>query len=310
MSNDLLKPLRTAAEVALRKDNEGLILRDRSLGPGIPWRPHLYEADEDRGWYLISEVPLEDIWQDIIQRAKVHKPTLNIGICAPNEMFRKGEIIRAIDSFDAQVLPFELNGADICFDAIRPSIADLVIERAWTLEHDLASSLLDRAWERASHFDDPHEKGRQLERVGRLLFSQVSGWRVQGRAFRRKNQEIDIVSHNEHVGGVLGRGAIVMGEAKNRVTKVDPDQYVAFRNKLRKTNGLAKIGFMISKAGFTDGAVTETIRDTESDTLIVLLNEAALLHIWRGHTSTTEGMAAVVMQAVQDQRQVRVDPDW
>lgn len=101
-----------------------------------------------------------------------------------------------------------------------------------------------------------------------------------------------------------------MGEAKNRIGKVDPDQYVAFRNKVRKTNGLAKLGFMFSTAGFTEGVILESARDSESDTLIILLDERALLRIWQAHESVTAGMTAVVLQAVQDQRQIRVQPDW
>jgi hypothetical protein len=307
---DPLVSLTTAVEEILAADSNGAIVRNHQIDSHVPWRPHLYEEADQRGWYLLSETPREEIWSEILKRAKDKMPTLDVGICASLETLKNASVLEIIDSFNAQILPFEVTGQVFSLQSICPSVAEVVIERGWILDHRLASTLLQRNWERAKLELDPHEKGRLLERVGRLLFSQVSGWRVQGHALRRKNQEIDIAAHNERAGGVLGRGEIVLGEAKNRVGKVDPDQYVAFRNKVRKTNGLAKIGFMFSKTGFTDGVILESARDSEGETLIVLVDERALLRIWQGHQSITDGMTAIVMQAIQDQRQVRVEPDW
>lgn len=283
---------------------EGGVELSPSLGPNVPWRPHLYEPAANRGWYVLSTVPTTTLWAEIITAALARSAGLRIGLVLPKSALKIEEVLRRAAEFDAEILPFQTHGDDYAPLTISASAADWVIESHATLPHDLASFLLSREWGKTLGEPDPHRKGRLLERSTRLLFSQVNGWRVQGRAMRRLNQEIDIAAINDRAGGLLGAGNLVLGEAKNWANKVGPDEFTIFRNKMLRSNGMAKLGFLVSVNGFTRGVLTDAVSTSRENALIVLLSAQNFEATWRDFESISAGVEAMVYQALQDQRQL------
>lgn len=123
------------------------------------------------------------------------------------------------------------------------------------------------------------EKGRRLEALLAFLFSQVGDLRVAERNYRTETEEIDLVlqidnfsPHVWHKSGV----PFILVEAKNRQDKASQPMMSVLLNKLQTKRGTARIGIMVSLAGFTSDAREQELRFSTQDVCVVMIDSAAL----------------------------------
>ncbi len=274
--------------------------RYAELSPSVRWRPHLFEEQDRRAWYLLTEVPESDGWVRRIERACESVPGLTIGVCGPQLVLSREEVINSVDQLNARVMIVEEgdNGFEMKFE--NTSILDMIYEERWRLPHPLTQLLLDRALTRALVNVDSYEKGALLELLVATLLSQVDGFEVTDRNVSSATQEIDVSVLNRNMGGPLSRGSLVLAEAKNWSSPVDRKEYNAFATKLRTRRGMAKLGFMVTTNRFTRACYMEHIGERYMDDIIVLLDKDRLPAVWRDFDSVTAGVERMVINASYD----------
>lgn len=273
------------------------------LGTHAPWRPHVYEADNRRGWQILTSVPESQAWMRWIERAKEAVPELSLGICGPTHVITSANIIDSADRLQAAMLPLDVKDGQYEAIKIFPTASDLIYERDLKLDHQLAQTILERGLQRAQDETNSQLKGVLLEVVAAVLLSQVAGWEIKSGGISRRSQQIDVVAHNRNVGGVLGRSPVIMAEVKNWGQSVKASDYSAFQRKLASSSGLAKLGFFMTTSTFTEGAYIEAIRDTKDEILIVLLDKRSFPAVWRESPNITQGIERMILEALEDQRQ-------
>lgn len=121
------------------------------------------------------------------------------------------------------------------------------------------------------------EKGRRLEAALAFLFGQVSDFRVVLRNHRNKSQEIDLTLQIDNFSRRVWHGKpLILVEAKNRKTKADQPTFSLLVTKIRTKRQAVKIGFLVSLAGFTSDLERESLRYSEADLCIVLIDNDEL----------------------------------
>lgn len=153
---------------------------------------------------------------------------------------------------------------------ILAAIADLQIPVSPTFRAALGTIALENI-----ESGNSQEKGRRLEALLAFLFSQVSDFRVVLRNHRNKSQEIDLTIQIDNFSGRVwftpGK-PLVLVEAKNRKEKTDQPAFSVLVTKIRTKRQAVRIGFLVSPTGFTADLEKESLRYSESELCIVLID--------------------------------------
>lgn len=121
------------------------------------------------------------------------------------------------------------------------------------------------------------EKGMVLEALLVKLFESIKGVKVTERV-RTATEEIDLVLFNDCNKGFWKKeSSIILVEAKNQTKKTDKNDVVIFQDKIENRRGRCKLGFLVSSAGFTKTVGQTLLRNSKSDTAIVLLTVEEIL---------------------------------
>jgi hypothetical protein len=289
-----------ALKAALIRELACPVTTDRGL-KGVPWGPHVYVPGRKQAWHVLHSSPENTAWSDRMALAAKKIKGLRLGVAAPLDVLSDPVVLEAADVLQCSILPVEEDGDDYkAVPGFRASIADVVYEHRLILDPKLAKRVLDRALERALQNRDSYKKGALLELVVAVMLSQVKGFEVTDLNISSTNQEIDVHVTNRNSSGPLGRGPFVLAEAKNWKEPIPRKEYDAFAKKLRTRKGMAKLGVFVTTGTFEKGVYVETIRDSEKDDVIVLLNKKSLPQVWRDHPDITRGLEAAVKVAVYD----------
>ncbi len=123
-----------------------------------------------------------------------------------------------------------------------------------------------------------HEKGVALEELTTRLFQMVPGFSATGHIVTRfGTEEIDINIQNASEDPVWQRESdMLIAECKNWSKKCGKNEFVTFKDKLRKRTGRVSSGFLVSWNGFANTVKTEMLSGAEGDLLVVLITGAEL----------------------------------
>ena len=102
-----------------------------------------------------------------------------------------------------------------------------------------------------------HQKGKRLEALLAFMFAQVQDIKVVERNYRNESEEIDLVLQVDNFSGRVWQKPgtpFMLVEAKIRADKASQQMMSVLISKIQTKRGAAKIGILVSLAGFTEDA--------------------------------------------------------
>lgn len=296
MIPDRGRALRETLKAAL----DAKVVEDQGLPKSVPWGPHVYVPGTKQAWHVLTETPDGDAWLSRMRSAVATVSGLRLGVAGTLDTLKSPHIIKAVDELECAVLPVVETDFGYRSLGLRASVADVIYEHRLVLEPLLARELLERCLTRAAKAQGTYNKGATLELLVALMLSQVTGFEVTDKNILSRNQEVDVHATNRNIAGPLGRGQFVLAECKNWKDPVPRKEYNAFASKLRTRHGMAKLGVMVTTSTFESGVYDETLRESERDDVVALLDKDSLPKVWRDWPDVTRGMENAVKNAVYD----------
>jgi hypothetical protein len=266
---------------------------DGVVGMHVPWRPHLYEVERMRGWYIHAGLPLSDSWAQRIDKAKAARSKLQIGVAGTEELFSDEEFLQRCHELNASILIYKQRSDTYVVERTFATVDDFIYAARLKLSTQAARDILNRALDRSLQERNKNRKGVLFELVVAVLLSQVEGFEVTSVGISNRTQQMDVFVHNRNVGGALGNSPVVIAEAKNWKNPVDTNEYASFVRKLQSRHGRAKLGYLVTTGRFTAGVALERRRESLADTLVVLLDGQTLPQLW----TASEGITAAIEHA-------------
>jgi CheY-like chemotaxis protein len=157
---------------------------------------------------------------------------------------------------------------------VRRAVDLVVAERAASRTPDERHKYILTLWHEVEGERNSQKKGRLFEELLAEIFRTVPGFEVHG-SERSEDEEFDLVITNR-APDWQRESEFILVEAKNWSSKVGPDQYDRFFRKLERRAGRAKLGFLFSVGGFTEGVKTARLTDRQRSEMIVLADRSAL----------------------------------
>jgi hypothetical protein len=141
----------------------------------------------------------------------------------------------------------------------------------------------------------PHEKGRALEELMRVIFGTPVGLEVIATRYSTGDEEIDLVVKNniERPFWSALDSPLVFVECKNWSSAVGAPEIRNFEVKMMN-HPLARVGFFVAPGGFTDGARTEQRRGSRSDYTVVFIDGGDLGEYTDAGAPTVEWLERLV----------------
>jgi hypothetical protein len=282
---DAVEDLRQVLGDHLQKEDASAVVRvDESIGAAIRWRPHLLDEKAGVAWHILSEFVDSDAWIVRMQKAQLERPSLVLGVALPEELLHNHEeILLQLNELNSKVaiLPAVETGPTRPV-RISHSVADVIYENGFRLTSGTAEEMLKRLLKRCHEAQTNQAKGVALEVVTAVMLSQVSGFRVTQKGVSNRSQQMDVQVHSTNVGGVLGRSALIVAEAKNWNTAPGPTEYSWLLRKIETRYGMSRLGYFVTTDKFTRGVEIERLRDSKGEILIVPLDKNSLPQIWEG----------------------------
>jgi hypothetical protein len=283
---DDIENARTLLAGQLKSDDPKTVVRyDESLDPSIPWRPYLFDETHGVAWHILPEYIDSESWLERMKTAKLKKPELSLGVLLPEELLHNHEeLLLPLNDLGARIglMPAEDSKSSIRFSM---TIADVIYEGGFRLTSNVAAQVLDRLLERCSQAKTNNQKGVSLEVLAAVMLSQVDGFRVTTVGVSNRTQQIDVRVHNFNVGGILGRGPLVIAEAKNwSAEKPGSSEYSWLFRKIETRFGTSRLGYFVTTDRFTSSMEIERLRDSKGEILVVPLDKDTLPSVWRGTT--------------------------
>ncbi|WP_428262126.1 response regulator [Haliangium sp.] len=177
-------------------------------------------------------------------------------------------------AFEAGVYEFlEKSGAfrHLLLAKIRNALEPIRSDAFGSLDDRTREAQIAERWRSLDAESDPNRKGLLLEELAELLFRSV-GFRVVDRRRKSRDEEIDLVIRNDLAEPFwMKMSSYLLVECKNWSSSVDRKELDAFRSKLERRYGLAKLGFFIAPGGFTEGFRTALDAERKGEVLIVCI---------------------------------------
>lgn len=300
---DAVQDLRKVLIDHLLKEDAAVVLRvDESIGSSIRWRPHLLDERAGVAWHILSEFVDSDSWIRRMQKAQMERRDLVLGVALPEELLHNHEdILLQLNELGSRVaiLPAVETGPTRPV-RVSNSVADVVYENGFRLTADGAERILRRLLQRCHDAQTNHAKGVALEVLTAVMLSQVNGFTVINKGVSNRSQQMDVQVHNYNVGGVLGRSALIIAEAKNWSVAPGSTEYVWLLRKVETRYGMSRLGYFVTTDRFTRGVEIERLRDSKGEILIVPLDKTSLPGIWEGiseQDSITRRLEAATIDA-------------
>ena len=256
----------TDAKVAWQKDIE------LDLGTKR-WRPPAITSDYSRVLCVCvqGELPRSTIERLRLAREKGIKITVAVTIAA---LYRE-EVLSVLVDADSDVFVIDDYRVERRFELRHclAALADIEVPVAPTMRQVIGRKVWSSIGEGTNQ-----EKGRRLEALLAFLFSQVSDLKVAERNFRTETEEIDLVLQVDNFSPRVWQKAgvpFILVEAKNRQDKASQPMMSVLINKLQTKRGTARIGVMVSMAGFTTDAREQELRFSTQEICVVMIDSAA-----------------------------------
>lgn len=116
-------------------------------------------------------------------------------------------------------------------------------------------------------------KGKVLEELMFQFFRQVPGFKVtKDKKTRTEQIDLTIETTNSNIFW-QGKSSYFLVECKNEATKTSRSELDSFYRKLKSRRGHAKVGFLVSWNGFSKDLITDLLRSSYEDTVVVLLSK-------------------------------------
>jgi CheY-like chemotaxis protein len=121
---------------------------------------------------------------------------------------------------------------------------------------------------------DTYIKGQRFENFISLLFGSFGYKEIIKRVKDISLNEVDLIIRNEIDDIFLNKqGSYILIECKNKPeTKVGKNDFIIFKSKLENTNGLARMGFIVTSGFISRNTYIEAVRDSKSDSKIFFLS--------------------------------------
>lgn len=245
------------------------------LADNVRWQPHLVRKDPLTALHIHATSELRTMWRKKLAEAQ-GVTGCQLVVAAPIQLLTVSSTLEALDILGAQVLPLEydLNSGSWSPQASL-SVMRFVFENQLKMDGTTYNSLATRNYERAKNAETSHQKGKSLEELLGLIFSQISGFEVKETNYRTETEEIDIVVHNRAVGGYIwGQigSPIVLAEAKNTTTPVGRKELSAFKDKLDARRGMCHLGFLVTMNRFSEDLIKHLLRYSHQKLVIPLID--------------------------------------
>lgn len=121
------------------------------------------------------------------------------------------------------------------------------------------------------------EKGLKFERFIGMLLGSIGFHEIQQRKIDKSQNEIDLILRNEIEDNFFNKfSPYFFVECKNTIEKIDKNIFIVFKTKLEGSNGLAKLGFIITTSGFKRTAYLEALRTSNSDSKIIFISNSEI----------------------------------
>lgn len=251
--------------------------RDSQLDFGSKrWRPSAVAVDRGRLLYVCLQ---EEVPRYVADRFRLASQAgIAVTVALPIASLYAPETLAILIEVDADVIVIDDYRKErrLVQRHYLAAIADIEVGVSPQVRQMIGQSVWPRIEEGSSS-----SKGKRLEALLAFLFSQVQDFRVAERNFRSETGEVDLVlqvdNFSQRAWQKPGTPYILV-EAKNREDRASQPMMSVLLSKLQSTRGTAKIGIMVSLAGFTEDAKRHELRYSAStqELCVVMIDKGEL----------------------------------
>lgn len=129
--------------------------------------------------------------------------------------------------------------------------------------------------------EDTYIKGVKFENFVSLLFRSIGFSEILQRVKDKSSNEIDLIVRNDLDDLFISKfGKYFLVECKNKPgSKIDKNDFILFSNKLKNTNELAEIGFLITTSTFTRTAYLEAMRESKDFHKVFFIDNTLIMQL-------------------------------
>lgn len=144
-------------------------------------------------------------------------------------------------------------------------------------------------------------KGIKFENFITILFRSIGFKEILKRVKDKSLNEVDLILRNDIDDNFLAKfGKYILIECKNKPEdKTDKNDFVLFFEKLRNTNGLAELGFLITTSSLTRNTYIEATRTSSEKYKIVFINNQIMSNLLSS-ADLKEGLKKIIDCQVKD----------
>ena len=121
---------------------------------------------------------------------------------------------------------------------------------------------------------DSYKKGKLFEDFTILLFSSMGFNHIYDRVIDKSRNEVDIIIRNEIKDDFINKfGSYLFIECKNKVdSAVSKNDFIVFLEKVRNSNGLSKLGIILTTGYIASTTYLEAMRSSKDEEKIIFLS--------------------------------------
>jgi Holliday junction resolvase-like predicted endonuclease len=238
------------------------------------WRPSAVSSSSGRLLYVFLQ---ESLPRYAIERLRLARAAeIDITVALPISALFQPDVLEVLVEIDSDVLVIDdyQRGRRNEQRHLLAAIADIEVPLAPDIRRRVGATI----WPRIADGSN-HAKGRRLEAVLAFLFSQVKDFKVVERNYRNESEEIDLVLQIDNFSKRAWQNSgvpFILVEAKNRADKASQQMMSVLLTKLQTKRGTARLGFMVSIAGFSDEAKIQELRFSTENICVVMIDGANL----------------------------------
>jgi len=282
MTDEILEDIASAAPVDaddIKNLVEAICAEDASVGwkpdseislGSKRWRPSAVSSDSSTLLYatLLSEVP-----KFVADRLRLAREQgMEVCVALTISALFQPEILTLLADLDCKVLVVDDFNTSRRFERreFLAALADIEVPLSSEMRKALGQQVLSRLGDGTSQ-----DKGRRLESLLAFLFSQVKDLKVVERNYRNETEEIDLVIQVDNFSSRVWQSSgvpFMLVEAKNRADKATQQMMSVLITKLQTKRGSAKIGVLVSLAGFTEDARVQELRFSTESICVVMID--------------------------------------
>lgn len=176
---------------------------------------------------------------------------------------------------------------DVFVNNIKDSV--LNITRSFESNPNANSIALETIYSEAKNDINSYSKGVKFENFVTILFSQIGFNHITKRIIDKSQNEVDLIIRNEIKDPFFQKlSPYIFVECKNTIDSVDKNQFKLFRDKVKESNGLSKLGILITSSSFTRTTYIDAIRDSKDDLKIIFISNIEIERLIRMEDKLSE----------------------